>query len=134
MPNAPLRVVAAAILQAGRVLLVSKRSARDVFYLPGGKPEAGEEPADTLARELEEELGVAVVASEPFTVVSDRAALERLPLELQVYLVAIEGAPAPRAEIEALAWVGVDGAIPGVLAPAIRNHVLPQLGARRLIA
>jgi 8-oxo-dGTP diphosphatase len=134
VPDAPLRVVAAAILHAGRLLLVSKRSAPDVFYLPGGKPEAGEEPPATLARELEEELGVALVASEPFAVVSDRAALERLPLELEVYLVAIEGAPAPLAEIGALAWVGADGAVPGVLAPAIRNHVLPQLGARRLIA
>src|SRR5262245_2248968 len=35
-----LRVVAAAILADRKVLLVSKRAAPDVFYLPGGKPDA----------------------------------------------------------------------------------------------
>lgn len=53
-----LRVVAAAVVDRGRLLVVSKQAAPDVFYLPGGKPEAGEEPEETLARELAEELGV----------------------------------------------------------------------------
>jgi len=134
MPRAPLRVVAAAILDGRRVLLVSKRSAPEVFYLPGGKPDAGEAPLATLARELDEELGVTLVRSEPLATVSDRAALERSELELEVYLATVDGAAAPRAEIEAVAWVGADGKSPGVLAPAIRNHVLPQLAARGLIA
>jgi len=134
MPQAPLRVVAAAILDGRRVLLVSKRSAPEVFYLPGGKPDAGEAPLATLARELDEELGVTLVRSEPLATVSDRAALERSELELEVYLATVDGAAAPRAEIEAVAWVGADGKSPGVLAPAIRNHVLPQLAARGLIA
>src|SRR6476646_6746418 len=82
----PLRVVAAGILDRRRVLLVSKRAAPDVFYLPGGKPEPGEEPVATLARELDEELGVALVRSEPLTVVCDRAALEDTPMEMSVYL------------------------------------------------
>ena len=34
---APLRVVGAAIVDEGRLLLVSKQAAPDVFYLPGGK-------------------------------------------------------------------------------------------------
>lgn len=90
----PLHLVAAAILDGGKVLPVSKRAAPDVFYLPGGKPEEGESPPATLAREVEEELGVALVSSSAFAVVSDEAAL---------------------------------------VAPAIRNHVLPQRAARRLI-
>jgi ADP-ribose pyrophosphatase YjhB (NUDIX family) len=40
------------------LLLVSKRAAPDVFYLPGGKPDPGEAPLDCLRRELREELGV----------------------------------------------------------------------------
>ena len=52
----PLRVVAAAILDGEKVLLVSKRVAPDVFYLPGGKPDRDESPLQTLARDLDEEL------------------------------------------------------------------------------
>ncbi|HEV8461986.1 MAG TPA: NUDIX domain-containing protein [Gaiellaceae bacterium] len=128
-----LRVVAAAILDRQRVLLVSKRAAPDVFYLPGGKPEPGEPPLATLARELGEELGVTLVEAEPLAVVSDQAALERTPMEMHVYLATVAGEVTPLAEIEAVAWVGADGASPGILAPAIRNHVLPRLTARRLI-
>ena len=140
MPPSPpvagehVRVVAAAILERGKLLLVSKRLAPQVFYLPGGKPDPDEHPAATLARELEEELGVALVSSEPFAVVRDQAALERARLEMDVYLATIAGSVAPRAEIEEIAWVGADGQSPGVLAPAIRNHVLPCLAALGLIA
>ena len=133
MPDDPLRVVAAAILDRGKVLLVSKQAAPDVFYLPGGKPDAGEEALPALARELGEELGVRLVAAEPFAVIADRAALEQTPMEMTVYLATVDGAAAPKAEIAALAWVGAGGEVPGTLAPAIRNHVLPQLAERRLV-
>jgi 8-oxo-dGTP diphosphatase len=113
---------------------VSKRAAPDVFYLPGGKPESDEAPLATLARELREELGVALVWSELLSVVSDEAALERQPMEMRVYLTTVEGVATAQAEIAELAWVAADGRSPGTLAPAIRHHVLPQLAARRLIA
>jgi 8-oxo-dGTP diphosphatase len=129
----PMQVVAAAIVDSGRVLLVSKRQAPDVFYLPGGKPAVGDEPLATLARELDEELGVDLLHSELFGVVSDQAALERTPMEMRVYLATVAGTATPQAEIEAVAWVGSDGVSPGRLAPAIRNHVLPQLVDRRLV-
>jgi 8-oxo-dGTP diphosphatase len=87
----------------------------------------------TLERELGEELGVTLVGSRPLAVVSDEAALECTPIEMHVYLATVEGSISPRAEISAVAWVGADGASPGRLAPAIRNHLLPQLTARRLI-
>lgn len=41
----------------GRVLTVRKRGT-SMFMLPGGKPEAGETPAETAVREFAEELGV----------------------------------------------------------------------------
>jgi 8-oxo-dGTP diphosphatase len=129
-----LNVVAAAIIDGGRVLLASKQEAPDVFYLPGGKPETNEEPLETLARELEEELSVAILEAELFSVVSDEAALEGTEMEMQVYLVRVGGPIAPRAEIAALAWVCSNGECPGRLAPAIQNQVLPQLVARRLVA
>jgi 8-oxo-dGTP diphosphatase len=133
MPIEPLHVVAAAILDGGKVLLVSKRAAPDVFYLPGGKPEPGEPPLATLARELDEELGVALVHAEPFAVVLADAALECVPMEMRVYVATVGGVATPQAELAAIAWVGADGASPGVLAPAIRDYVLPELVARGLI-
>ena len=42
---------------AGRVLNVRKRGTQ-MLMLPGGKPEPGESPAETAAREFFEELGV----------------------------------------------------------------------------
>jgi 8-oxo-dGTP diphosphatase len=130
----PLPVVAAAIIDSEKVLLVSKQAAPNVFYLPGGKPERDEKPRDTLARELKEELGVAIVHADLLGVVSDEAAIEGVAMEMHVYLVRVSGPISTRAEIAAMAWVGADGAGPGRLAPAIRNHVLPELAARQLIA
>ncbi|MBL7256238.1 NUDIX hydrolase [Paractinoplanes lichenicola] len=41
-------------------ILSSRSRGKDVFYLPGGKREAGESDLDTLVREVEEELSVAL--------------------------------------------------------------------------
>ena len=72
----PLRVIAAAVLGSRGLLLVSKRAAPDVFYLPGGKPEPGEAPLACLRRELREELGVEMASAEAFAEVRAPAALE----------------------------------------------------------
>jgi 8-oxo-dGTP diphosphatase len=132
MPS-PLRVVAAAIIDDRRLLLVSKRAAPDVFYLPGGKPEPGEQPLETLARELAEELNLTIVDADLLSVVRDEAALERTAMEMQVYLASVEGVISPQAEISGVAWVDGSSESPGTLAAAIRNQVLPDLAARQLI-
>jgi 8-oxo-dGTP diphosphatase len=133
MPDAVLAVVAAAIVRSGRLLVVSKRSADHVFYLPGGKPEPGEPERVTLARELREELGVGLLSAEPFAVVEDVAALEGVPMRMTVLHATIDGAPEPAAEIAAMAWT--DGSDDGLhLAPAVRNHVVPRLVAAGLLA
>jgi 8-oxo-dGTP diphosphatase len=55
-------IVVAALIEADGKLLVCQRRRTDSFGLmwefPGGKLEAGESPAEALARELQEELGV----------------------------------------------------------------------------
>lgn len=60
-----LDVVAAAVLGPAGLLLVSKRAAPEIFYLPGGKSEPDESPEMTLRRELREELGVDIRAMQP---------------------------------------------------------------------
>jgi 8-oxo-dGTP diphosphatase len=56
-------LVVAALIEADGKLLVCQRRRTDSFGLmwefPGGKLEPGETPAQALARELQEELGVA---------------------------------------------------------------------------
>ena len=128
---APLRVIAAAVVRDGELLLVAKRAAPEVFYLPGGKPDDGEAPLDCLAREVREELGAGLAAAEPFVDLRAPAALEGVPMLMSVYLAVLDGEPAPAAEIAALAWWPRDRGV--VLAPAIREHVIPALRqARRL--
>ena len=69
-----LQVVAAILQEEGRIL-VGQRTPRQAHPLqwefPGGKVEPGETPAQALARELEEELGISgasgeVIARYPF--------------------------------------------------------------------
>ncbi|MHB9005113.1 MAG: NUDIX hydrolase, partial [Coriobacteriia bacterium] len=55
-----IRVAAALIVdEGGRILLVRKRGTT-VFMQPGGKYEPGETAAETLSRELHEELGLRI--------------------------------------------------------------------------
>ncbi|MEE1797725.1 NUDIX domain-containing protein [Streptomyces sp. JV176] len=122
----PLIVVAAAIVRQGRLLVVSKKAAPEVFYLPGGKPDPGESLAGALIRELDEELGV--VPEEPRFLVEVEAvaALEGVPLRMTVFEARVGGTPRAAAELADLRWTtGTEEDL--LLAPAVRNHVLPLL-------
>jgi 8-oxo-dGTP diphosphatase len=122
-----LRVIAAAAIDPRGLLLVSKRAAPAVFYLPGGKPEPGEAARHCLERELLEELGVTVAAAEPFAEVRAPAALEGVEMWMSVFLARLAGEPAPAAEIASLRWWPRDAA--PALAPAVRDYVIPRLRA-----
>lgn len=120
-----MEVVAAAVVEGGRLLVVSKRAAPDVFYLPGGKPEPGERPEETLARELDEELGVVPRDVERLAVVEDVAALEGVPMRMEVFAATLSGTPVPAAELATLRWT--DGRDDVRLAPAVGGQVVPLL-------
>jgi 8-oxo-dGTP diphosphatase len=122
-----MRVIAAAVLDRRGLLLVSKRAAPAVFYLPGGKPEPDEAPLACLERELGEELGVGIATAEPFAEVRAPAALEAVEMWMTVFLTRLAGRPAPAAEIAALRWWPESQRLS--LAPAVRDVVIPRLRA-----
>ncbi|MET9773237.1 NUDIX domain-containing protein [Streptomyces sp. NPDC006367] len=118
--------MAAAIVRQGRLLVVSKRAAPDVFYLPGGKPDAGEGPLDALTRELDEELGVAPRRPRLLARIDSVAVLEKVPMRLTLFEAHIDRPPRPAAELADMRWIS--GHESGIrLAPAVTDHVLPLL-------
>ena len=132
-PGDALHVVGAAVVEDGRLLVVSKRAAPDVFYLPGGKPDEGEDEVACLERELREELSAALVDVEFFETVVDEAALEGVELRLSVYLASLDRAPEAAAEIAGVAWFESEDVLGGTLAPAVRNRVVPRLREEGLL-
>jgi 8-oxo-dGTP diphosphatase len=131
--SALVRIVAAVIRDvAGRVLLVRKQGAV-VFQQPGGKrdPHDADDVA-TLARELREELGVALVPGSACHLWRASAPAANEPghiVEGEVYAVEVTGVIRAQAEIEELRWI--DPAAPGELpiAHLSREHILPRLPA-----
>jgi 8-oxo-dGTP diphosphatase len=126
-----LDIVTAVIRDAdGRMLLVRKRGTT-TFMKPGGKRDGGENDLETLARELEEELGCRLVDAELLGRFTAPAANEAgFTVQSATYLTSVEGDIAALAEIEELAWI--DPAAPGDLrlAPLLTDAVLPALLAR----
>jgi 8-oxo-dGTP diphosphatase len=69
-PEVPvLDVLAWVVLRDDRMLTVRTRG-RDVFYLPGGKREPGENDVAALRRDVDEELGVEL-EPDSFTLVAE---------------------------------------------------------------
>jgi 8-oxo-dGTP diphosphatase len=125
--------VAAVIRDAqGHVLLVRKRGS-GVFIQPGGKREAGEASLVTLARELEEELGVQAQLDTAVRLGEFEACAVNEPgrrVRAEVFAIDVAGTPAPQAEIEAMAWVPLRGPFPVPVAPLSAEHILPHVAAR----
>ncbi len=128
-----LRVAAAAVVDDGRLLLVSKSAAPRVFYLPGGKPDDGESATECIRRELREELGTEPASLEFLETVRAVAALEQVPMTMDVFLATLDGAPAPAAEIASLAWYTDGTPFAGEPTPAFVGGALPTLRKRALL-
>ncbi|WP_417541032.1 NUDIX hydrolase [Microbacterium maritypicum] len=127
MPD--IHVSAAVIVdEAGRVLVVRKQGT-SMFMQPGGKPEAGESAAQTLIRELHEELGleldeddlqplgsfVSAAANEP----GHRVVAEAFATSVDPRAVTVQ------AELAELRWITPDDIATLPLAPLSVEHLLP---------
>lgn len=104
----PVHVVAAVLVDdRGRILLSRRVEGQDLagaWEFPGGKVEPGEGPLQALARELDEELGIAVDTAGCSPLIAVPFAYAHKRIVLDVYRVgAFGGVPRGR-EKQALAW------------------------------
>lgn len=131
---APIRTVAAVITnEDGRVLLVRKQGSA-TFIQPGGKREAGEDALTTLARELNEELGVTLVDGSAVRLGEFEAPAVNEPgrrVRGEAFAVRVEGVPIAQAEIAEIAWIPPQAPFPVPVAPLSAEHILPAWRARR---
>ncbi|WP_410812637.1 NUDIX hydrolase [Micromonospora sp. 067-2] len=101
--------VAWILIQDGLVLS-TRSEGKDVWYLPGGKREPGETDLDTLRREVEEELSVAVdvlgaTHLGTFTAQAHGHAVGTT-VRMACYRAGYEGTLRPANEIAETAWLG----------------------------
>lgn len=127
MPD--IHVSAAVILDADRRVLVVRKQGTTRFMQPGGKPEPGETPAETLIRELHEELGLELTPAdlEPLGVFVSAAANEPdHRVVADAFVVTIGAAePVAQAELAELRWITPTDAETLPLAPLSVEHLLP---------
>lgn len=131
-------VAAVVLLDAESKVLSVRKRGTSKFMQPGGKPEPGEPPVRTAARELAEEVGLllredqltplgrftAEAANEPgHTVVSDV-----FVAEMDDDAAALLGALEPAAEIAELRWIPLEAIAPAEdLAPLMTTQIIPAV-------
>ena len=131
---------AAGIIIVERKLLVAREKGKDVFVSPGGSVEKGEDPKDTVIRELMEELSLVVSRNDlrEFGVFYAEAAGDFGSfIKIEVFNVrSWKGVPTPNGgegEVEEILWLNSD--IPGgIKVGSIFEHeVVPRLKKLNLI-
>jgi 8-oxo-dGTP diphosphatase len=96
-------------VENGRILCARSRG-KDVFYIPGGKLEAGETELDALLREVKEELAVDLVPETVRSFGTYQAQAhgqgDGVAVVMSCYTADYQGAPSASGEIEELDWLG----------------------------
>ena len=110
-PMAPLLVVAGALIRGGAVLVQQRpanKAMGGMWEFPGGKVEPGEAPADALARELNEELGIDTDAGELTPITFGTGLIGRRALALLLYRVGRWSGEPQALETPELRWVDAE--------------------------
>jgi 8-oxo-dGTP diphosphatase len=125
-------IVGAAIIADGRVLACERAEPPETagrWEFPGGKVEPGEDEAEALVRECEEELGVYVAVGDR---VGDDIVLSHGGAVLKVYLASLVNGVQPRAiehselrwlgpdELDSVPWLPADAPIVAALVPLLK--------------
>ncbi|MEV6280708.1 NUDIX domain-containing protein [Nocardia sp. NPDC051832] len=90
-------------IEGGKILCARPRG-KDVFYIPGGKREGAETDLQTLLREIEEELTVALLPETVAHVGTYEAADNGLLVRMSCYTADYRGTLAASSEIDEVAW------------------------------
>lgn len=93
-------------IEGGRILCARPRG-KDIFYIPGGKREGAESDLETLLREIEEELTVALIPESVEHVGTYEAAVHGPAdalVRMSCYTADYRGTLTASSEIEDLAW------------------------------
>ncbi len=124
--------VAWVFIEDGRILC-ARPAGKDVFYIPGGKREGAETDLQTLLREIDEELTVALL---PETVAHVGTYEAEIPgstptvVRMACYSADFVGTIAPSSEIAEIDWFGY-GDRPRV--PPVDQALFDDLVARGLL-
>lgn len=90
-------------------ILSSRSRGKDVYYLPGGKREAGESDIDTLTREIAEELSVTIIGDSAAHLGTFHAQAHGHPdgtiVRMTCYTADYRGTLQPAGEIEEIVWL-----------------------------
>jgi mutator protein MutT len=131
-PPRVVHVMAGLLLDAaGRVLLAQRPTGKHLagmWEFPGGKREPGEAPLAALARELREELGVAMQHAEPLIAVP--WAYGERELLLDAWRVDAWAGEPQSLEGQALQWQFPEQVAPARLTPADRPVLCALIDAR----
>lgn len=90
-------------------ILSTRSHGKDVYYIPGGKREEGETDLDTLIREIDEELAIAIIPTTATRVGTFRAQAhghaDGVTVQMTCYTADHHGRPTPSSEIAELVWL-----------------------------